>query len=145
MGGETRRGASARGLGERRRACPTSGARTTTARREHVMVENPPAGTQRIVPYVIYADGAAAIEFLCRCFGFEELFRFAMPDGRIGHAEIGQGGNRVMLASEFPDIGLVSPRQLPARHGQILCYVDDVDAHYARAVAEGATVAGEPV
>jgi PhnB protein len=108
------------------------------------MVQNPPDGTQRIVPHIIYADAARALEFLCRAFGFEELFRLPMPDGRVGHAEIGYQANRVMLASEYPELGLVSPRALPARHGQILCYVDDVDAHYARAVAAGATVVGEP-
>jgi uncharacterized glyoxalase superfamily protein PhnB len=38
----------------------------------------------------------------------------------------------------------VSPRDLPARHGQIYCLVDDVDAHYRRARAAGATIASEP-
>jgi PhnB protein len=108
------------------------------------MVKNPPEGTQRIVPYIICADAPRALEFLCRAFGFVELFRMPMPDGRIGHAEIGYQDNRVMLASEHPEIGMVSPKSLPARHGQLLCYVDDVDAHYARAVAAGATVVQEP-
>lgn len=31
-----------------------------------------------------------------------------------------------MLASQFPDRGLVSPKQLPALHAQLHCCVDDV-------------------
>ena len=108
------------------------------------MVQNPPEGTQRVVPYIHYADAPAALEFLCRAFGFEERFRIPMPDGRIGHAEVGYSGNAVMLASVFDEMGLTSPRELPALHGHICCYVDDVDAHYARAKAEGATIMNEP-
>jgi PhnB protein len=108
------------------------------------MPRNPPAGVQRVIPYLTYADAPAAIEFLCRAFGFEERCRVPMPDGRLGHAELGCQDNAVMLASAYPEIGLSSPRALPALHGQVLCYVDDVDAHYARARAAGATVVGEP-
>ena len=49
------------------------------------MVKNPPAGTQRVIPYLAYADAPAAIDFLCRAFGFEERFRVPMPDGRVAH------------------------------------------------------------
>ena len=91
-----------------------------------------------------YADAAAAIEFLVRAFGFEERYRMEMPDGSVGHAELGLGGEVVMLASEWPHGGVVSPLQLPALHAQIHVRVEDVDAHFARARAEGATIASEP-
>jgi uncharacterized glyoxalase superfamily protein PhnB len=92
-----------------------------------------------------YADAPAAIEFLTKAFGFEELFRMELPDGSVGHAELGLGGEAVvMLACEWPAGGLVSPLQLPALHAQIRVRVDDVDAHHARARAEGATIAAEP-
>ncbi|MGH0034679.1 MAG: VOC family protein [Myxococcota bacterium] len=105
---------------------------------------NPPQGCQRVIPYLAYEDAPAAIEFLCRAFGFEERTRLAMPDGRIGHAELGLGDNALMLASVYEEMGLQSPRHLPAVCGQLLCYVDDVDAHHARAKAAGATIAMEP-
>jgi PhnB protein len=105
---------------------------------------NPPQGTQRVVPYLTYRDAPAALAFLCKAFGFEEQFRLPMPDGRIGHAEIGYQGNRVMLASAYPEMGLHSPQDLAGLHGQVLCYVDDVDAHHARAREAGATIEGEP-
>jgi uncharacterized glyoxalase superfamily protein PhnB len=39
---------------------------------------------------------------------------------------------------------VVSPLRLPALHAQIHVRVDDVDAHFARARAGGATIASEP-
>ena len=108
------------------------------------MTNSDPDATQRIVPYLIYADAPAALDFLCKAFGFEERFRYPMPDGKIGHAEVTRDGNVVMLASEYEEMGFSSPRNLPARHGQVMCYVDDVDAHHARAKAAGATVVQEP-
>jgi uncharacterized glyoxalase superfamily protein PhnB len=67
-----------------------------------------------------------------------------MPDGKIGHAEITRDGNIVMLASEFQEMGFASPRHLTGHHGQVMCYVDDVEAHYAHAREAGATVVQEP-
>jgi uncharacterized glyoxalase superfamily protein PhnB len=102
------------------------------------------ASQQRITPYLAYADAPAAIEFLCRAFGFGERYRLAMPDGRIGHAEVEYQGHTVMLASAYREMGFVSPKNLPAVHSQIHMRVDDVDAHYQRALAAGATIATAP-
>ena len=99
---------------------------------------------QRIVPYLAYAEAPAAIEFLCRAFGFEERFRLPMPDGSIGHAEIVHNGNVVMLASAGKEMGFMSPNDLSGVHSQLLCHVNDVDAHYERAKAAGATIATAP-
>lgn len=98
----------------------------------------------RIVPYLAYADAPAAIEFLCRAFGFEERFRLPMPDGRIGHAEIARDGQVIMLASASQEMGFVSPKGLPGVHAQIHYRVDDVDGHYDRAKSSGATIASAP-
>jgi PhnB protein len=108
------------------------------------MANNPPEGSQRIIPMLVYEDAPKAIEFLCKAFGFEERYRLPMPDGRVGHAELAYEGNIVMLASEYPEMGLSSPKRLPTLHAQVACYVDDVDAHYERAKAAGAAVAAAP-
>jgi uncharacterized glyoxalase superfamily protein PhnB len=99
---------------------------------------------QRFTPMLSYADAPAAIDFLCSAFGFEETYRMPMPDGTIGHAELSHHGHKIMLASEWRPAGLVSPRELAGVHGQIYCEVDDVDAHYRKARAAGATIVGEP-
>lgn len=108
------------------------------------MVQNPPEGMQRVIPYLIYADAEAAIDFLCEAFGFEERFRFPTPDGRVGHAELGYGDSVLMLASVAEDSNQASPRDLPAVHGSVQLYVDDVDAHYGQARAAGARITAEP-
>jgi uncharacterized glyoxalase superfamily protein PhnB len=102
------------------------------------------SAVQRLVPYLIYRDAPAAIDFLCRAFGFVERMRYAMDDGRIGHAELTLDGDVLMLASVYEGFG-ESPLDLPALSSFIYCRIDDADAHCARARAAGATVIGEPV
>jgi uncharacterized glyoxalase superfamily protein PhnB len=99
---------------------------------------------QRFTPMLVYADAPSALAFLAEAFGFEERYRMDMPDGSVGHAEIGLGDQVVMIASEWDAGGVVSPLRLPALHAQIFVRVDDVDAHHARARAAGATIAAEP-
>lgn len=106
-------------------------------------VKNPPEHTPRIMPMLTYADAPAAIEFLCRAYGFRQRFRLDMPDGRVGHAELVLDDGVIALASEFEGFG-TSPLRLDGHASQLFCYVDDVDAHFARARAEGATITCEP-
>jgi uncharacterized glyoxalase superfamily protein PhnB len=96
-------------------------------------------GIQRIVPSLAYADAPAAIKFLSQAFGFSETYRYPMPDGRIGHAELVYEGNVLTLASVYEGFG-ETPLKLPATSCTLWCYVDDVDAHYARALEAGATI-----
>ena len=107
------------------------------------MAQTPPEGCQRILPYLSYANAPAAIDFLCSAFGFEESFRYPMPDGKVGHAELSYEGNKVMLASTFEGFG-ESPLKLSGVHTFVFCWVDDVDAHFARAREAGATIVTEP-
>lgn len=108
------------------------------------MADSPERGPQRVIPMLVYRDAPAAIEYLCKAFGFAEHYRMPMDDGRVGHAELGYQNNVVTLASVYEELGFASPQELAGIHCQLLCYVDDVDAHYRHAVAAGATVVGEP-
>jgi PhnB protein len=108
------------------------------------MATNPPKGTQRLVPMLAYEDAEGALRFLCDAFGFAERYRMPMDDGRIGHAEVVLHDQVVMLASVYPELGFASPRKLEGCASQLMFYVDDVDAHFARARAAGATVLAEP-
>ena len=67
-----------------------------------------------------------------------------VADGRIGNAALSIHGDQIMLASAFEEAGTTSPLDLSAVHQQLSVYVDDVDAHYARARAEGAEILAEP-
>ena len=58
--------------------------------------------------------------------------------GRIGHAQVTIGDSQVMLADEFPEMGVKSPQAFGGSPVSLLVYVEDVDAVVARAVAAGA-------
>jgi uncharacterized glyoxalase superfamily protein PhnB len=105
------------------------------------MPSNPPEGTQRIVPYLYYEDGAAQLEFLCTAFGFEERMAIRRGDDSLMHAELSYEGNVVMLATPVDESGTPWPvKDTAGRSSSVMCYVDDVDAHYARARAAGAEI-----
>ena len=99
-----------------------------------------PEGYHAVTPYLIARDASAAIEFYKKAFGAEEVYRLAMPDGRVGHAELRIGGSVVMLADEFPEMGAKSPAALGGTPVSLLLYVADSDAVAAGAVAAGAKV-----
>ena len=111
--------------------------------------------TQRIVPFLGYEDAAAAIEWLGRAFGFVEN-RAARHEanGAITHAELELGGAEIYLSTprdyasprtmrETSDVARRAYDNPWVIDGHFV-EVDDVAAHYARAVAAGATILREP-
>jgi PhnB protein len=96
----------------------------------------------RIAPYLLYEDGAAAIDFLTNAFGFEETMRMTDDAGAVNHAELSLGDDSIMLGYPGPDYK--SPRKADHRSALVHVYVDDVDAHFERAKAAGAEIVMEP-
>jgi uncharacterized glyoxalase superfamily protein PhnB len=96
----------------------------------------------RIAPYLLYEDAAAAVEFLTRAFGLRERLRVPTEEGRVSHAELELDGSLLMLGEPGPDYQ--APRSAGTRHAIVHVYVDDVDAHFARARDAGATILEEP-
>ena len=112
-------------------------------------MEPTPADWPRISSALFYDDAAAAIDWLQRAFGFEVRLRIDGEGGRIEHSELVYGDGLIMVASggaARPERGFCSsPSALGGRNTQSLCvYVDDVDAHCARARAAGAAIGREP-
>lgn len=107
-----------------------------------MVVQNPPAGYPVITPYLYYRDVGAAMDFLIAAFGFTERIRTRTPDGEIAHAELALGDSVIMLGC--PSADYRSPRDTGHVHHLVHAYVDDVDTHFARAKAAGATVIAEP-
>jgi PhnB protein len=99
-----------------------------------------PDGYHTATPYLIVKDAAKAIEFYKKAFGATELLRCPMPNGKMGHAEIKIGDSPIMLAEEFPDMGILSPQSLGGSPVSILPYVTEVDARFDRAISAGAKV-----
>lgn len=97
-----------------------------------------------VVPYVVYDDAHAAIEFLCDAFGFSVRLTVEGADGIVSHAELVLGDGVLMLSSTFREAGYRSPSDFDGVHGQVWCEVGDADAHYSCALAAGAIVIGPP-
>jgi uncharacterized glyoxalase superfamily protein PhnB len=97
----------------------------------------------RITPYLFYEDVPAALEWLARTFGFTETVRMPGPDGEVLHGEMRVADGVVMMGRPGPDY--VNPVRDGGRVHQLqYVYVDDVDAHCARAREAGAKLLSEP-
>lgn len=105
---------------------------------------------QRVIPMLAYENGPAAMDWLEKAFGFRELDR-RVEDGRLTHGELDTGGGVVMLAT--PSVHYRGPKRhreecetarswhdVPYIIDGVLVYVDDIDAHFERAKANGATI-----
>jgi len=124
-----------------------AGRKTAATRKRRAAATSEPS----VIPMISYEDGIAALEWLASAFGFRETARLAGPDGRLSHGEMEAGDGLIMLASPTPDY------QSPKRHREVcaharkwsavpwiidgvLVVVDDLDAHFTRAKAAGATI-----
>ena len=106
------------------------------------MPQNPPEGYPRVMPYLLYKDADAAVEFLTGAFGFNEKVRMRNQDGKTNHAELELKDGVVMLGT--PGDEYKNPNDLGGKTQLIYVYVDDVDAHYEHAKSAGAKISREP-
>ncbi len=86
-------------------------------------------------PYLVVSSADGVIAFLKQTFAAVELDRIAIPNGPVVHAEVKIGDSVVMIGEAMGG---------PTKPGHVHCYVADVDAAYARALAAGATSLREP-
>ena len=102
------------------------------------MVDAIPDQYPRVMPY-LHVDGAAdAIEFYEEVFDASERMRMPDPSGKIGHAELQLGDSVIMLADEYPDMGIRGPSAYGGSPVTISVYVEDVDEVYRKALDMGA-------
>jgi uncharacterized glyoxalase superfamily protein PhnB len=102
---------------------------------------------------ISYEDAGAAADWLVRAFGFRETTRYTEDSGKVSHVELEAGKGTIMLGTPP---GYVNPlhyrdteagkawRETPFVVDGVHVYVDDVDAHFERAKAAGATMLSEP-
>jgi uncharacterized glyoxalase superfamily protein PhnB len=106
----------------------------------------PPPGWPRISSGIWYDDPVAAIDWLCRVFGFEVQLKVEGEGGEIVHSELVFGGGLIMVGGAKPKFPhCKTPSQVGGGNTQnMMVFVDDVDAHCARARAGGAVITMEP-
>lgn len=114
------------------------------------MAMNPAA-----IPFLSYADGAAALDWLVRAFGFTETTRWLDDEGRLAHGEVDAFGAPIQLTQGAD--GYEGPKEhrrhceraarwqaVPYVVDGVMVHVPDVDAHLATARREGAEILSEP-
>jgi uncharacterized glyoxalase superfamily protein PhnB len=94
---------------------------------------------ETVLPHVVYASLADAIAWLERAFGFSEHYRYG--DGPSG-AQMWAGKAAIQVRQAQGEQR--PPRELGFGTQSLTVFVDDVDAHFARARAAGATILEEP-
>lgn len=97
-----------------------------------------------VVPCLRYRDAPAAIEWLCRAFGFEKHLVVPGPNGTVAHAQLSFGNGMIMLGSvvdsEFGQL-MKQPDEIGGAETQTpYVIVSDADAVYSSAKAAGAKI-----
>lgn len=102
-----------------------------------------------VIPVFRYHDAPAAVEWLCRAFGFEKNLVVPNEDGTIAHAQLSFGNGMIMLGSvlrketEFGRL-MKQPDEIGGAATQsAYIVVTDADVVYARAKTAGAKIAIE--
>ncbi len=91
-----------------------------------------------------YKDAPAAIDWLCKAFGFEKHLVVPGENGTIAHAQLSFGNSMIMLGSERDgeyDKLVKSPKDLDGINTQsAYIIVEEIDEHYQRAIDAGAEI-----
>ena len=93
-----------------------------------------------ITPHIVVRDAARAAEWYASALGGEEAGRIEVPGGKLMQVELHFGDSTVMLADEFPDMGVLSPLSIGGTATVLHLVVEDVDAVWQRAVDAGAEI-----
>ncbi|MEU5878973.1 VOC family protein [Spirillospora sp. NPDC047279] len=97
------------------------------------------ARLRSLTPYICVDDGRRALDWYVQAF--DAVWRddpVVMDDGRIGHAELAIGDSVLMLADEWPELGLLGPKARGGPSQSIYLTVPDADLVVDRAVELGA-------
>ena len=113
--------------------------RLRPASREMVTAMPERTSDPQVIPYLLYADAGAAMDWLIRTFAFSERVRDQRSDGTVRPGELLlDNGGVIMVGSPGP--GFRGPRELGEVTQLQVIAIADVSAHRDRALAAGATV-----
>jgi PhnB protein len=104
------------------------------------LVSPVPEGMHTITPHLVVGDAAEAAQGYGSALGAREQSRVTLPSGTVMTLELRIGDSAVMVASEFPEAGVVSPLTVGGTSTVLQIYTDDVESLWSRAVEAGAEV-----
>jgi PhnB protein len=99
-----------------------------------------PAEPHTITPHIVVRDAARAAEWYRQAFGAEERSRVPLPGGKLMSVELWFGDSAVMVADEFPELGIRSPLTIGGTSTVLNLHTEEVDALWRRALDAGAKV-----
>ena len=99
-----------------------------------------PNGMHTITPHIIVRDAARAVEWYKEALGAEERSRVPLPGGKLMSVELWFGDSTVMVADEFPEMGVLSPQTVGGTSTVLHLYTEDMEIFWKRAVDAGAVV-----
>jgi PhnB protein len=110
--------------------------------KEEAMTEpsNGSTAPHTITVHLVVRGADRAANWYVQALGAEERGRVSVPDGRFMQIELRFGDSTVMIADEFPEMGVVSPLTVGGVYSTLSIHTDDVEALWERAVQAGAEV-----
>lgn len=95
-----------------------------------------PDGYGTMFPYIFVREARTYLEFLQHAFGAQELGRTVLPDGEIANARVRIGETNFMVSA--------AKENFKPSASAFYLYVEDADAAFKTALANGATAIFEP-
>jgi uncharacterized glyoxalase superfamily protein PhnB len=100
-----------------------------------------------IIPCLSYKDAPAAIEWLCKAFGFQKKMVVPAGENKIAHAQLTIGDSMIMINStgmetEFSKL-IKTPSEVSGVVTQttyVILSAEEIDAHYENAKSNGAKI-----
>jgi PhnB protein len=93
-----------------------------------------------ITPHIVVRDAARAADWYGQALGAAAGARIGLPDGRFIQIELRFGDSVVMIADEFPELGVLSPLAVGGTYGALHIATEDADALWQQAITAGAKV-----
>jgi PhnB protein len=91
-----------------------------------------------ITLHIVVRDAARAGEWYGSVFGADERERLEVPGGKLMQLELWFGDTQVMLADEFPEMGVLSPLSVGGTATVLHYATPEADAVWERAIDGGA-------
>jgi uncharacterized glyoxalase superfamily protein PhnB len=100
-----------------------------------------PDGWPRISSSIYYDDPKAAIDWLCKAFGFEVRLLVESGSGELVHSELVYGDGLLMVGGAGARPFFKSPKHVGGNTQSLMVYVrEDIEQHFARAKEHGAEI-----
>lgn len=102
------------------------------------MLHNRSVPVDTVLPHLFYSNLEQAIDWLTKTFGFVEHYRYGDP---VAGAQLRLGTAYVMVSTVR--LGRTTPALAGHRTQSVTVFAEDVENHYARCRAAGATIVEE--